>query len=97
MENNPRTTAWAIRLVEGMDYLPGFPKSDAGLASFCEEFLSIVENEERGLWLISQMKRGSKRFPVPLTMRRIYNTKYDPADGIHPERDLMAVKHGLEE
>lgn len=94
MQVNNSNRAWAMKLLSQLEGWQNYPRTEAGMTMNAEAFLSIVENEERGLWLMDQIKFGLRKFPVPLVMREIYNCKHEPADGRKPE-DFMAVKYEI--
>jgi len=95
MQNSSENMAWALGLLAELEGWQGFPRTDPSMNMHARAFLEIVESKERGEWLMSEIRNGLTRFPVPLKMRELYNTHFDPADGVHPN-DLMAVKYEVE-
>jgi hypothetical protein len=87
-----KNLTWIKGKLDAFSGVYGFPKTEPGLLMYCEEFLKIVHNEERAEWLLGEMRRMEmRRFPMPIVLRRIYDTLWTPADGLTPDKMLGAT------
>jgi hypothetical protein len=90
----PRTSknmAWIKDKLQAFSSVYGFPKNEQGMTMLCEQFLKIVHDEERAEWLLEQLAdMEMRRFPMPIVMRRIYDTRWTPADGRKPNETIAS-------
>lgn len=90
------TKTTALKLVKKLESLGlGFPRTAEGIEAFTENFMAITGTVERATWLIGRMLAGCPRCPTPIEMRRIFELKYPPADGVGSNAaDLSGLMDG---
>ncbi len=77
------TKTAALKLVKKLESLGlGFPRTAEGIEAFTENFMAITGTVERATWLVGRILAGCPRCPTPIEMRRIFELKYAPADGV---------------
>jgi hypothetical protein len=83
MTEVPITKSAALKLIKKLESLGlGFPRTQEGIEAFAGMFMSITGTLERAEWLVGRILIGCPRCPTPIEMRRIFDLKYPPADGI---------------
>ncbi len=81
MPETPITASSAIKMVRRLESLGlGFPRTAEGLEALRDSFMAITGTVERATWLVGRVLAGCPRCPTPIEMRRIFETKYPPAD-----------------
>lgn len=84
----------AQKFVRKWECLGFFPKTGEGMEALAEALIAIAGDTEKASWLSTQVVMGCPRCPTPLELRRIFERKYKPADGIESRSldvsDLMS-------
>lgn len=90
------TKTAALKLIKKLESLGlGFPRTEEGIGAYAENFIAIVGTPERAAWLVARMLAGCPRCPTPIEMRRIFELKYPPADGVASNAaDLSGLMDG---
>ncbi len=78
----PITQTEAIKLVRRWECLGFGPKTVEGIQALADALILITGDLEKAVWLAQQVVMGCPRCPTPLELRRIFERKYKPADGI---------------
>ena len=83
MPETPLLKSAALKLVKKMESLGlGFPRTSEGIDSYAEQFMAITGTVERATWLVNRCLTGCPRCPTPIELRRIFELKSPPADGL---------------
>tara|TARA_R110000868_G_scaffold72223_1_gene210773 strand:+ start:16439 stop:16717 length:279 start_codon:yes stop_codon:yes gene_type:complete len=82
--------AWALRIVQRLEFLPGFPRTADGARAYAQQLQLICGTEKQADLLFQRVAAGADRFPTPIELRRIFSANVaKPADGIEArEADL---------
>ena len=81
MEVNIENIVWATEQVQRMESLPGYPKTEAGLAEYAKVLLRMAEDKKCGEHVITVAVLEEERFPPPVFLREILERLgYWPAD-----------------
>lgn len=90
------TKSAALAMVCKLDALGlGFPRTQQGLEAYTEAFMEITGTAERAQWLVGRILKGCSRCPTPIEMRRVFETKYAPNDGLSSNSvDMTALMDG---
>ena len=82
MPEEQLTLSESIKLVRGWESLSlGFPKTPEGITALAKAFIDIAGTKEKGEWLSQKVIHGCSKCPTPIELRRIFSSKYPPADG----------------
>lgn len=81
MENTVENMVWAASQVQRMEVLPGYPKTEAGLAEMAKFLLRKCEDRKAGEHVITVAVSEEERFPPPVFLLEILERLgYWPAD-----------------
>lgn len=95
-DETPIKKTEAMKLVRSLESLGlGYPRTGEGFEALAEQFMAITGTVERAKWLVGRILTGCPRCPTPIEMRRIFELKYPPADGVGSNAaDLSGLMDG---
>jgi hypothetical protein len=74
----------AGQAMEGLTVMQFFPSAAIARTMVANEIMALCAGPSQALWLVSRMLRLYEKWPGIPEMRRVFGSRFRPADGIEP-------------